>query len=1222
MADGSERSDGKERDFSDTVSVGSTTTKTSTVSKLSKFSFSATARVSQAASGVMKRFSTSSRSASRSSTSSSQSELVDLQKGDMCETIALVTVRRQESLQSDVLAELPAGVTLDLLEVGEGRRIKVAFGTDPTSRQEGWVSSKTKHNEPLVMKCNTQVQLATMDLEVGGQHEIKARVTVRAGEELDSAFVAELPAGTRVSIVEVGTKNKRRVKVSSSSVGGWISTATKVGEPLMGKVDDPVSRPVFSTNTGAKVQALLEAARAGQLQEIQKLADGRQSVMGRFMSKPSLNGSDVRGKTPLIYASTFGHKDVVKYLLSRKEVDVNYTDDTQKAALHHAAKGHKKRKEALLATGAPEDTTQGEIVRMILDAGADMEARDHNGCTALMFAAANGDGPATQELLKSNANVNVKDFEGHRPLDYAMNYEHEHIVAMLRAAGAVTCDYVPQKEAAAAAGVSTTAASASTTTTTTAATEVAEEPSPGASPTASPAQSSEVECASPTPASPKRKSMAKKKSTVEEGASEGKPKAKAKVKAKSKAGAKGHAKAKKPTSGAMMEALAEEDDTSKSVKVEEMPTEDVEGPARALAKLAMVVDSEGSPGELEAAIKAARREGAEDKDLVQALAKLEVLKAKFAAREDLRQATRLREVAPLQAAIRKAKDANVEASAISEAEAILAEELPRQKARDELRAAEESGDTKRLQKAVEAGRAAKLDPSELKEFEELLAGAQNKEAAKATLQQAMDEKNVPALKFAISQAKEAGVAAEEIQKAEAILKVEEPKMLARKALEEACEQCTKDALAAAIAQAKAAGLAGDEYAEAAELLKNEELKEQLLAKVKQSLQDSMAANMADIDAVKAAKDALGDAIKEAISVGVSETYLMEAELRRKKLHNTVEDLKGSIRVFARIRPLSSKETDAGDHQITKQLDLMTLNVTGEESATQFKFDAVFTPGTQDEIFEDCKDLVQSAVDGYNVTLFAYGQTGAGKTFTMAGVPGQLGVSPRTIQEVFKVIEAGKDRFEYTVMGSMLELYRQDLVDLLVKGNPAASKNKLKIREDKAGAVTVEHLTEEECRTADELDALVARGTSARAVAATQMNSESSRSHLVLIIRVISVNRETQERLQGKILIVDLAGSERLSKSQTTGDAQKESIEINKSLTALGDVIEGLTKNQKSIPYRNHKLTMLMQDALGGTAKTLMFVNCSPANSNYEETLNSLKYAQRAKNITNQVAKKS
>jgi len=283
---------------------------------------------------------------------------------------------------------------------------------------------------------------------------------------------------------------------------------------------------------------------------------------------------------------------------------------------------------------------------------------------------------------------------------------------------------------------------------------------------------------------------------------------------------------------------------------------------------------------------------------------------------------------------------------------------------------------------------------------------------------------------------------------------------------------------------------------------------------------------------------------------------------------------------------------------------------------------VFTPGTQEQIFEDCKDLVQSAVDGYNVTLFAYGQTGAGKTFTMAGVPGQEGVSPRTINEIFRVIEMGKSRFDYTVSGSMLELHRQDLVDLLAKGDTTKKTRSkpLQVRSEKSGAVLIDNLIEEECHNAAELARLLERGNEQRSVAATAMNSESSRSHLILIIRIASVNRETGEKLKGKILIVDLAGSERLKKSQTTADMQKESIEINKSLTALGDVIEALTRSQKQVPYRNHKLTQLMQDSLGGSAKTLMFVNCSPANSNFDETVMSLKYAARAKKITNATAK--
>jgi len=332
-------------------------------------------------------------------------------------------------------------------------------------------------------------------------------------------------------------------------------------------------------------------------------------------------------------------------------------------------------------------------------------------------------------------------------------------------------------------------------------------------------------------------------------------------------------------------------------------------------------------------------------------------------------------------------------------------------------------------------------------------------------------------------------------------------------------------------------------------------------------------------------------------------------------------LKGSIRVYCRVRPLSSKEKEQGDTSVTQALDTLTLELQDQA----FQFDSVWTPGTQEEVFEDCRDLVQSAVDGYNVTMFAYGQTGAGKTFTMYGVPGKLGTAPRTIDEIFRVTEKGKDRFDFTILGSMMELYNSDLVDLLVPPNNPKSKNKkLNVRLDgKSNMVVVENLIDEQCHTASQLMDLLERGNSQRTVAATAMNSESSRSHLVFMIKIVSVNRETKTQLRGKILLVDLAGSERLKKSQVEAHMQKEAIEINKSLTALGDVIEALTRGEKkNVPYRNHKLTQLMQDSLGGTAKTLMFVNCSPASSNVDETLMSLKYATRAKKITNQAAKKS
>jgi len=399
-------------------------------------------------------------------------------------------------------------------------------------------------------------------------------------------------------------------------------------------------------------------------------------------------------------------------------------------------------------------------------------------------------------------------------------------------------------------------------------------------------------------------------------------------------------------------------------------------------------------------------------------------------------------------------------------------------------------------------------------------------------------------------------------------------------------------------------------------LDKEQLK--IIEEVKQAVSASQAKALGDmhIDEFKDFKDKLSNIIQSARASFVPEEYLADAEQRRRKLHNCIEDMKGSIRVFCRVRPLSQSEKARDDVEVTTVFDTMTIGVARRgEKVVPYHFDAVFAPGSQDQVFEDCRDLVQSAVDGYNVTIFAYGQTGAGKTFTMYGAPGQEGILSRTVTELFTVIGNNKDHYDYTVKGSMLELYRNDLIDLLSKGTDM-SQEKLDLKTDKAGNTKVPGLIEETCSDATALLSLLVRGQARRTVAATAMNAHSSRSHLVVYVRITSVNKETQAKVCSKLLMCDLAGSERLKKSQVTADIQKESIEINRSLTALGDVIEALTKKQKEVPYRNHKLTQLMRDSIGGSSKTLMFVNVSPAISNMDETVSSLKYATRAKKVKN------
>jgi protein tyrosine phosphatase (PTP) superfamily phosphohydrolase (DUF442 family) len=668
----------------------------------------------------------------------------------------------------------------------------------------------------------------------------------------------------------------------------------------------------------------------------------------------------------------------------------------------------------------------------------------------------------------------------------------------------------------------------------------------------------------------------------------------------------------------MQEILEGQDSNANVIAVEETlmseATVDValQERIRAEQRLKVVIDSSPSIKELLHAVEAAENVGADPKVIDAAREVLEVLRARVCARDGLVAATSALDVGKLKLAIAVAETAGVASEDIAQATRVLKEEEPRAEARKQLKNAQDTGNVDNLRAALAVGKNVGLPLEELSPFEELLAGAESMEKAQQMLADAVLGRSVPALKFAIQQAKDCGI---DTSEAEDALREEEPKQKAREALATACASRTIEALKGAIAEARWTKLSESEFAEAEELLKREEEKIELLAMVTQVLDESKSADTTSIDSLRNAKCKLSDAIQAAKGGGVAETLLAEAELRRRRIHNGIEDLKGSVRVFCRLRPLSSKETNRGDTEVAKQVDLMTVAVNNQK----FNFDAIFSPGTQEEVFDDCRDLVQSAIDGYNVTMFAYGQTGAGKTFTMYGVPGQEGTAPRTINEIYQLLSKGNDRFTYTVMGSMLELYMDGLVDLLTRDKKLAPK--LNLRQTTNGSVQIEHLTEEVCPTAESLSELLERGNKHRTTSATAMNDESSRSHSILMVKIVSVNKETKEQLCGKILICDLAGSERLKKSEVTAKAQKEAIEINKSLTALGDVIEAFSQNRKQIPYRNHTLTKLFQDSLGGTAKTLMFVNCSPSSYNEDETCMSLKYATRAKQIKNNVAKR-
>eukprot|EP00798_Chlamydomonas_sp_ICE-L_P023238 gene23238-30462_t len=369
-----------------------------------------------------------------------------------------------------------------------------------------------------------------------------------------------------------------------------------------------------------------------------------------------------------------------------------------------------------------------------------------------------------------------------------------------------------------------------------------------------------------------------------------------------------------------------------------------------------------------------------------------------------------------------------------------------------------------------------------------------------------------------------------------------------------------------------------------------------------------------------------------------EKQYKDEQVTRKKYFNQMQDMRGKIRVFCRVRPMLKFELDRGQQFGLNLPDELTITHPWKEEKKhrEYNFDTVFNPGcNQDQVFEDTKHLVQSAIDGYNVCLFAYGQTGSGKTFTIYGSEKDPGLTPRGVNELFQIIDKDAGKYTFSVSMYMLELYQETLLDLLAaKATPrmermgsmsmsarkAEDDNRLEIKKDPKGMVVVNGATVVEVTSAKQLTAAIEAGQQRRHVASTQMNRESSRSHLVISIIIETTNLQTQNMTRGKLSFVDLAGSERVKKSGSTGENLKEAQAINKSLSALGDVISALATEQVHIPYRNHKLTMLMSDSLGGNAKTLMFVNVSPSDSNVDETQNSLLYATRVRTIKNDAKK--
>ena len=327
----------------------------------------------------------------------------------------------------------------------------------------------------------------------------------------------------------------------------------------------------------------------------------------------------------------------------------------------------------------------------------------------------------------------------------------------------------------------------------------------------------------------------------------------------------------------------------------------------------------------------------------------------------------------------------------------------------------------------------------------------------------------------------------------------------------------------------------------------------------------------------------------------------------------------NVNVICRFRPMNELEKTSGNEQVCVFTSPTSLqfNSTREKNRYRFNFDRIFPPSsTQQDIYSfGVKGIIDSVLDGYNGTVLAYGQTSSGKTYTMQGEMGSedtRGIIPRMIKHVFDFIHEQNSSSEFMLKVSMIEIYQERIRDLL-----DVSRVNLPIREDSIKGIYVDGCSERYVGCPrDVLDALEL-GSNNRAQAATNMNEHSSRSHSIFILTINQTNKKEGYSKIGKLYLVDLAGSEKISKTGATGHTLEEAKIINKSLTTLGRVINNLTDGKSQhVPYRESKLTRVLQESLGGNSKTCLIITCSPSIYNESETLSTLRFGERAKKIKN------
>ncbi|XP_052078459.1 kinesin-like protein KIF3A isoform X2 [Mytilus californianus] len=334
-----------------------------------------------------------------------------------------------------------------------------------------------------------------------------------------------------------------------------------------------------------------------------------------------------------------------------------------------------------------------------------------------------------------------------------------------------------------------------------------------------------------------------------------------------------------------------------------------------------------------------------------------------------------------------------------------------------------------------------------------------------------------------------------------------------------------------------------------------------------------------------------------------------------------------VRVCVRCRPLNDTEVKQGCVMCVKvdevrgSIEVNIPNSHHGEPPKKFTFDMVFGPNSKqvDLYNQAARPIVDFVLEGYNGTIFAYGQTGTGKTFTMEGVravPELRGIIPNSFAHIFGKIAKAEGDTRFLVRVSYLEIYNEEVRDLLHKDQ----NQRLEVKERPDVGVYVKDLSAFAVNNADDMDRIMTLGNKNRSVGATNMNLHSSRSHAIFSVTVECSEKGPDGKHHvraGKLHLVDLAGSERQAKTGATGQRLKEATKINLSLSTLGNVISSLVDGKSThIPYRNSKLTRLLQDSLGGNSKTAMIANIGPADYNFDESISSLRYANRAKNIKN------